>query len=159
MPIQIFATDLSESALRRARTGSYPETIEADVSPERLARFFSHEQGRYRVKPILRESVLFAPHNLIKDPPFSKLDLITCRNLLIYLDREIHAQVFDLFHYALRPDGYLLLSPSESMERTDLFHAVNKKYSLFHRSTVWAQEPRLPHAHSLAHRARRRRLG
>jgi len=144
VPIQIFATDLSESALRRARAGSYAEQIEADVSPARLARFFSREQGRYRVKPFLRESVLFAPHNLIKDPPFSKLDLITCRNLLIYLDREIHAQVFDLFHYALHPDGYLLLSPSESMERSDLFHAVNKKYSLFHRSTVWAQEPRLP---------------
>ena len=144
VPIQIFATDLSESALRRARNGSYPETIEADVAPERLARFFSHVQGRYLVKPVLRESVLFAPHNLIKDPPFSKLDLITCRNLLIYLDREIHAQVFDLFHYALRPDGYLLLSPAESMERTDLFHAIHKKYSLFHRSTVWTQEPRLP---------------
>jgi len=144
VPIQIFATDLSESALRRARSGSYPATIEADVSAARLARFFSHEQDRYLVKPLLRDSVLFAPHNLIKDPPFSKLDLITCRNLLIYLDREIHAQVFDLFHYALRPDGYLLLSPAESMERTDLFQAVNKKYSLFRRSTVWAQDPHRP---------------
>jgi len=144
VPIQVFATDLSESALRQARTGLYAEPIEADVSPERLARFFSREQGRYRVKPFVRETVLFAPHNLIKDPPFSKLDLISCRNLLIYLDREIHTQVFDLFHYALRPDGYLLLSPAESMERTDLFHAINKKYSLFHRSTVWGPAPRFP---------------
>jgi len=92
IPIQIFATDLSEPALLRGRAGLYPETIADDVSAERLARFFSREGGGYRVNQRLRDCVLFAPHNLLKDPPFSKLDLITCRNLLIYLNRDIHTQ-------------------------------------------------------------------
>lgn len=144
VPIQVFATDLSEPALLRGRAGLYPETIAADVSAERLARFFSPEGNGYRVNQRLRESVLFAPHNLLKDPPFSKLDLIACRNLLIYLNRDIHAQVFELFYYALRPDGYLVLSPSESNERTDLFHAINQKQSLFQRATVTPLTPRLP---------------
>ena len=142
--IQVFATDLSESALLRARAGVYPETIAADVSAERLARFFSREGSGYRVNQRLRECVLFAPHNLLKDPPFSKLDLIACRNLLIYLNRDTHAQIFELFYYALRPDGYLLLSPSESTERTDLFHAIHQKLSIFQRTTSAALTPRLP---------------
>lgn len=142
--IQVFATDLSESALLRARAGVYPETIAADVSAERLARFFSREGSGYRVNQRLRECVLFAPHNLLKDPPFSKLDLIACRNLLIYLNRDTHAQIFELFYYALRPNGYLLLSPSESTERTDLFHAINQKLSIFQRTTSAALTPRLP---------------
>lgn len=144
IPIQIFATDLSESALLRARAGIYPETIAADVSAERLARFFSREGSGYRVNQYLRECVLFAPHNLLKDPPFSKLDLIACRNLLIYLNRDTHAQIFELFYYALRPKGYLLLSPSESTERTDLFHAIHQKLSIFQRATSTTPTPRLP---------------
>ncbi len=144
VPIQIFATDLSAPALMQARAGKYPEQIEVDVSAARLQRFFDRDQGGYQVNQLLRESVLFAPHNLLKDPPFSKLDLITCRNLLIYLGRDIHAQIFELFHYALRPQGYLLLSPSESTDRTDLFHALNKQYSIFQRSIMPALTPRLP---------------
>jgi two-component system CheB/CheR fusion protein len=144
IPIQIFATDLSEPALLRGRAGLYPETIAADVSAERLARFFSREGGGYRVNQRLRDCVLFAPHNLLKDPPFSKLDLITCRNLLIYLNRDIHAQIFELFYYALRPDGYLLLSPSESTERSDLFHAIHQKQSIFQRTAITALAPHLP---------------
>ncbi len=144
LPIQIFATDLSQPALLRARAGLYPETIAADVSPQRLANFFQREESGYRVNQLLRECILFAAHNLFKDPPFSKLDLITCRNLLIYVDRDIHAQVFELFHYALRPDGFLVLSPSESIARIDLFHAINQKQSIFQRITSTASEPHLP---------------
>jgi two-component system CheB/CheR fusion protein len=101
--IQIFATDIDDDVVQAARTGVYPLTIEADVSPERLRRFFVLEQGRYRVRQELREMVLFAQHNVLKDSPFSRLDLVTCRNLLIYLKREAQERVFDVFHFALRP--------------------------------------------------------
>jgi two-component system CheB/CheR fusion protein len=142
--LQIFASDLSESALQRGRDGFYPETIAADVTPERLQRFFVKEQGGYRVRKEVRELVLFAPHNVLKDPPFSRLDLITCRNLLIYLERSVQRQVFELFHYALRPNGFLFLGPSEVVEGTDLFNNVSKKFSIFQRQNVAGQDLRLP---------------
>ena len=107
--IQVFASDLDEGALATAREGLYPATIEADVSEARLARFFVREDDHYRVSKALRDRVLFASHSLVKDPPFIRLDLISCRNLLIYLERDVQAQVFGIFRYALHPDGYLFL--------------------------------------------------
>ncbi|HMB93447.1 MAG TPA: chemotaxis protein CheB, partial [Rhodothermales bacterium] len=110
----IFATDIDEDAIAYAREGIYPENIAADVSPERLERFFSEHREGYQVKKQVREMVLFAVHNLIKDPPFSKLDLISCRNLLIYFNREVQKEVFALFHYALLPERFMMLGSSES---------------------------------------------
>jgi two-component system CheB/CheR fusion protein len=107
--MQIFASDPDEDALAYGREGVYPEAIAADVSEARLSRFFVREGSYYRVRKELRDMVLFAPHNLLKDPPFSQLDLISCRNLLIYFQRELQEKVYHLFHYALQPQGYLFL--------------------------------------------------
>jgi two-component system CheB/CheR fusion protein len=142
--IQIFATDIDEEAINQARQGIYPDTIAADVSAERLQRFFVAEQGRYRIKKEIRDLVLFAPHNLLRDPPFSKLDLITCRNLLIYLNREVQQQVLDLFHFVLRSSGFLLLGASESTDGVpSLFSPIDKAQRLFQRRTVPASAPPL----------------
>ena len=111
--IEIFASDLHEPSLRMARDGRFPDTIEGDVSAERLKRFFTKEENSYRIRQELREIVVFASHNLLRDPPFSRLDLIICRNLLIYLQRELQNDVIEVFHYALKPGGLLLLGPSE----------------------------------------------
>jgi two-component system CheB/CheR fusion protein len=135
--IQIFATDIDEAAIATAREGSYMETIEADVSPERLRRFFTKETGSYRVKKTVRERVLFAVHNLLKDPPFSRLDAVTCRNLLIYLNREAQAHIFDLFQYVLRPHGFMFLGNSESADgATNTFATVDKKQRIYRAETV-----------------------
>ncbi|WP_420456768.1 chemotaxis protein CheB [Rubrivirga sp.] len=144
--VQVFATDLSEEAVRTARTGVYPESIEADVSPERLRRFFAHESGRYRVAGPLREAVLFAPHSLLADPPFSRLDLVSCRNVLIYFQRDLQRRALALFHYALRPGGLLFLGTSESTDvGPDLFETLDKKARLFRRLDVETPAPALPH--------------
>lgn len=131
--IQIFATDIDEAAVRTAREGSYMETIEADVSPERLRRFFTKEPGGYRVKKAVRERVLFAVHDLLKDPPFSRLDAVTCRNLLIYLDREAQKHIFEVFRYVLRAKGFLFLGNSESVAdgAGNLFSVVNKRERIY----------------------------
>jgi hypothetical protein len=100
-PIQIFASDLDDASLARAREGLYPAAIETDVSWERLERFFHRQGSHYQVKRELRDMVLFANHSVLRDPPFSRLDLIACRNLLIYLQSEMQRNVFDIFHYAL----------------------------------------------------------
>ena len=143
--LQVFATDIDEEALAFGREGYYTGAIEADVSPERLRRFFNRENSGYRIKQELREIVLFAAHNLIKDAPFSRLDLVSCRNLLIYLDREVQQKVFGVFHYALRPGGFLFLGSSESAEADGrLFEILNKKRRLFGRSDAAASSPRLP---------------
>ena len=136
--LQLFATDIDEASLEIARQGVYPKSIKADVSTERLSQFFTVENDdRYRVKKELRESVVFAPHNLIRDAPFSHLDLISCRNLLIYFTPEVQQQVIALFHFALRPDGYLLLGPSESVgPHRDLFQTVSEKWRLFRRTAA-----------------------
>ena len=143
--LQIFATDIDEDALASARRGYYAGAIEADVSPERLRRFFAKEGEGYRIKQDVREIVVFASHNLIKDAPFSKLDLVSCRNLLIYLDREVQQKVFEVFHYALRPVGFLFLGSSESLD-TDgsLFETRDKKRRLFERIDTGVLPPRLP---------------
>jgi two-component system CheB/CheR fusion protein len=129
---QIFATDLDESAIQSAREALYPETISADLSEERLRRFFTKTERGYRVKRELRESVLFAIHDLLKDSPFSRLDLVSCRNLLIYLNREAQGEALQIFHFALNPRGALFLGVSDSVdEGSALFAVVDKKYRLF----------------------------
>lgn len=143
--IQIFATDIDEEAIATARAGSYPEAIEADVPPTRLRQFFTKEPGGYRVNKDVRERILFAAHNLIKDPPFSKLDAVTCRNLLIYLNRDVQEQVFELFHFALRPGGFIFLGPSESVDGApELFAPVSKKHRLFRAQAVARQARGIP---------------
>lgn len=142
--IQVFASDLHKRSLDSAREGIYPGDIETDVSSERLKRFFQKENGGYRIRKEVRELVVFAPHNLLADPPFSRIDLISCRNLLIYLDRSIQNDVVDLFHYALAPDGYLLLGSSESVEVSELFRAEDKKLCIYRRRNVSAPDLRLP---------------
>lgn len=131
--IQIFATDLDEAACRRARMGFYPGTIAADVSAERLERFFEPESGGHRVKHLLRDVVLFAPHDLLQDPPFSKLDLVSCRNLLIYLGPEAQERALQTFHYGLRRGGYLFLGAAEFTGDTGLFEAVDAKHRIYAR--------------------------
>jgi two-component system CheB/CheR fusion protein len=136
-PIQIFATDLDDEAIRVAREGVYPPTIEADVSEERLRRFFVKEPRGYRVRRELREMVLFAVHDVLKDSPFSKLDLVTCRNLLIYLSREAQTRVFETFHFALQAGGMMFLGASESVDDgSTLFSVVDKKHRIYRQRSA-----------------------
>jgi two-component system CheB/CheR fusion protein len=113
--LQIYATDIDDDAIASARAGTYPENIAIDVSPDRLRRFFVKEGAGFRIKKDIRENVVFAIQNVIKDPPFTKMDLISCRNLLIYLDADLQSRVIPAFHYALKPGGVLFLSPSEGI--------------------------------------------
>jgi two-component system CheB/CheR fusion protein len=135
--LQVFATDLDAEAISVAREGFYTEAEVADISPERLQRFFVKENERYRVKRQLRETVLFATHNLISDPPFSHLDFISCRNLLIYLNRAAQTRVLELLHFALNPNGFLFLGNSESIEGAiDLFSTFDKDHHIFQSRPV-----------------------
>ena len=130
--VQLFATDIDEQSLAVARDGLYTLQDAADVPAERLRRFFVKEGDGYRVRKELREIVLFALHNIIRDPPFSHLDLVSCRNLLIYLNRTAQRRVGDVMHFALNPGGYLFLGTSESLEGGgDLFVAVDKEAHIF----------------------------
>ncbi len=132
MRVQIFATDLDDGALSTGREGRYPLSIEADVSAERLSRFFSNEGTHYRVREDVREMVLFATHSALKDPPFLKLDLVSCRNLLIYLDRTLQRQICATFHYALNPHGMLFLGSAETVDLTpELFRAVDRDARIY----------------------------
>lgn len=135
--IQIFATDIDEEAIGVAREGRYPETIMADVTEERLRRFFNLEKGMYRIRREIREMVLFASHNVLKDSPFSRLDMICCRNLLIYLTKEAQSRLFDLFHFALAEKGKLFLGSSESAEDARmLFAPLNKEHRIFEKKVT-----------------------
>ncbi|WKB51989.1 CheR family methyltransferase [Eleftheria terrae] len=135
--IQVFATDIDHQAIAVARSGAYPEAIVTDVPPARLRQFFQKETSQYRVRQEVREKVLFAAHNILRDPPFSRLDLICCRNLLIYLDREVHPRIFEMFHFALRPGGYLFLGSSESADAaSQLFSVVDKKNRIYRANIV-----------------------
>ena len=130
--VQIYATDIDDDAISIARSGIYPENIAIDVSPERLRRFFTKEEAGFRIKKDVRELVVFALQNIIKDPPFTKLDLISCRNLLIYLESETQNRIIPMFHYALKPEGVLFLSPSEGIGNfTDLFSPIDKKLKIY----------------------------
>ncbi|MBV8864840.1 MAG: hypothetical protein JO210_05510, partial [Acidobacteriaceae bacterium] len=142
--VQVFASDLHKHSLDRGREGFYPGDIETDVSAERLKRFFQNENGGYRIRKELRELVVFAPHNLLSDPPFSRLDLVSCRNLLIYLEPEVQREVIALFHYALCENGTLLLGSAEVADAPELFRAQDKKLCLYRKRNVPPLEPRLP---------------
>lgn len=135
--LQIFATDLNEALLDKARHGVYAKSLAAEITPERLRRFFVEEEGGYRVAKSLREMVVFARQNLIADPPFSRMDLISCRNLLIYLEPSLQKKALPTFHYALKPTGFLLLGASESIGSfTDLFETVDKKHKIYSRKSA-----------------------
>jgi two-component system CheB/CheR fusion protein len=150
---QIYATDLDDDAIATARAGRYPLNIAADVSPERLRRFFTRDDSGYRIKNEIREMVVFAVQNVIKDPPFTKLDLLSCRNLMIYLEPELQNRLLPTFHYALKPGGMLFLSASESIgNHADLFSAVNRKWKIY-RAEHSASASRMLMHNSLAWRA------
>lgn len=141
--VQIFATDIDEMAIGIARTGRYPALLLRDVSPERLERFFIAADNAYQVRQELREMCTFSAHSVIRDPPFSRINLISCRNLLIYLDPELQDRVIPSFHYALVPGGFLLLGGSEMVARRgELFVPVDKKHRIFRRPD--APAPPLP---------------
>jgi two-component system CheB/CheR fusion protein len=132
--VQLFGTDIDERALTIARTGQYPRSLLANVSPERLKRFFVSDGHTYQLLREIRDLCIFSPHSVLRDPPFSRLDLISCRNLLIYLNAELQARVIPVFHYALKPDGYLFLGLSETVTRHgDLFAPVDKHYRTYKR--------------------------
>ncbi|HEY3520050.1 MAG TPA: CheR family methyltransferase, partial [Rhodanobacteraceae bacterium] len=139
---QVFASDIDEAAIAWGRAGVYPESIVTDVPPARLRQFFNKEQHRYRINKGIRDRVLFALHNVLRDPPFSRLDLISCRNLLIYLDREVQTKLLEMFQFALRPGGMLFLGSSESADAaTSHFDVVDKKHRIY-RSRAQARSPR-----------------
>jgi two-component system CheB/CheR fusion protein len=130
--LQIYATDIDDDAIATARAGNYPPNIAIDVSPERLRRFFAKGENGFRIKKEIREMVVFAVQNVITDPPFTKMDLISCRNVLIYLEAELQNRVIPAFHYALRPGGVLFLSPSEGIGNFfDLFAPLDKKWKIY----------------------------
>jgi len=142
-PLQLFATDIDERAVATARAGLYPASIADEMSQERLARFFTAEPGGgfYRVKKTLRDLLVFSEHDVIKDPPFSRLDLISCRNLMIYLGSALQKKLIPLMHYALNPHGFLMLGSSEGVGDTlDLFEARDRKAKIFQRR---ASQPRI----------------
>jgi PAS domain S-box-containing protein len=152
-PIQVFATDLSDTvSLEKARAGLYPESIEAEVSPERLRRFFSKEDGKYRINKSIRDLCVFAKQNIVGDPPFSRVDLISCRNVLIYLAPPLQERVLPTFHYALNPTGFLMLGTSETVGAfSDLFHVVDKKHKIYRKKpTAFWQYPHFNAADYLA---------
>lgn len=135
--IKAFATDISERAVDKARVGIYPASISVDVAPERLARFFRPSDGGYQINKVVRDACVFARQDVTRDPPFSQLDLISCRNVLIYLGSALQARVFPVFHYALKPEGFLILGNSESVGPfTDLFLPFDKRRHFFRRSSV-----------------------
>src|SRR5499427_8936645 len=143
-PIQVFGSDLDSRALASAREGRYPLAIEADVSEDRLRRFFTREGDHYRIRQEVRDIVLFAVHDLLKDPPFSHIDLISCRNVLIYLDRELQEQVISTFHYALNPSGYVFLGASETAENPPgLFRNVDRTARIYQSTAAAGDKPRL----------------
>jgi two-component system CheB/CheR fusion protein len=132
LKVQLYATDLDDDAIALARAGCYPPNIAQDLTPERLRRYFIKEDAGYRVKKEIRELVVFAIQNVIKDPPFTKLDLLSCRNLMIYLEPELQNRLIPAFHYALKPSGLLFLSPSESTgNHHDLFTPINRKWKIY----------------------------
>ncbi|MBP3959926.1 response regulator [Gemmata sp. G18] len=142
VPVKIMATDANDGALVRARAGIYPENIEADVSPERLRKFFRPVPGGYRVSPAVRDLCVFARHDLTADPPFARMDLISCRNVLIYFDATLQRRVVPQFHYALRPGGYLLLGPSEAIGPfADLFVPVGRDDRIYTRTLAPTRLP------------------
>ncbi|MDP1785152.1 MAG: chemotaxis protein CheB, partial [Sulfuricurvum sp.] len=146
--VQVFATDIDANAIATARAGIYPASIATYVSEERLARFFTVEANgsTYRIHKNIRNMVIFSEHDLIKDPPFSKLDFIICRNLMIYMNAELQKRLIPLFHYALNPNGTLFLGSSESIgEFSDLFSTLDLKSKLYRRNDHISNSNRKAH--------------
>jgi two-component system CheB/CheR fusion protein len=140
IPMQFFGTDVSELSIAKARDAVYPENILSDVSPERLRKFFVKVENGYRVSKTIRDMCIFAQHNLLNDPPFSQMNLVCCRNLLIYLEPQLQNKVLSLFHYALRRGGFLVLGLGESIgRRSKLFAVENRTYRIFSRKDGVAQ--------------------
>ncbi len=137
--IQIFATDISDTALQKARTGIYPESIQKNISKERLNRFFIKTENGYKIAKSIRDICVFSRHDIIIDPPFANIDLICCRNLLIYFDSTLQKHVLPILHYALKPEGFLCLGHSESVGKlTTLFRAIDKNKNIYSRSASTA---------------------
>ena len=152
--IQVFGTDVDERAIAAARKGFFPANIEADVSPRRLQRFFTSTESGYVIQKLIRETVVFAPQDLTADPPFIKMDMVSCRNLLIYFSPELQKKILPIFHYALNPNGVLFLGTAEGIGNfQELFSAVDSKRKVFRRSETTAVQTRpmdIPrHAHSV----------
>ena len=144
-PVQIFGTDINEDNIEFARHGIYPASIQKDVGKKRLDRFFIKKDQSYQIQNNIREMIVFAPHNIIKDPPFTRLDLICCRNLLIYLDANLQKKLIPLFHYVLEKNGLLFLGSSESIgDFRDLFDAVDTKVKIYKRRDSAVAMQRLP---------------
>ena len=140
--IQLFGTDANERGIEKARTGIYPERIAQEISPERLRRFFTKVDGGFRVSKIVRDLCVFAKQNVAEDPPFSRMNLIVCRNLLIYLGAELQRKVIPMLHYALRPSGFLFLGNAESVAGFAAFFApIDKKYKIFIKKALTNRHP------------------
>ena len=140
-PIQFFGTDVSESSVAKARSGVYAENIQGDVSPDRLRKFFSEVEGGYRISKSIRDMCIFAQHNVVRDPPFSQMDVICCRNVLIYLEPVLQSKVISLFHYALRPGGYLVLGTSEGLgAAANLFTTEDRACKIFSKKASRARQ-------------------
>ncbi len=143
--VQIFATDLDERSLNVARRGIYPRSVANEISPARFKRFFEPNGHRFQVTKELRKLVVFSPHNLISDPPFSRLNLISCRNLLIYLGPHLQNKLMSVFHYSLRDGGFLFLGSSESVAgHSELFRIVDAKHRIAQRKSTGAHRMKLP---------------
>src|SRR5262249_32428643 len=143
--VQIFATDIDEAALGVARTGRYPDTLLQGVSKERLERFFISQGTRYRINKPIRDLCGFSSHSVVRDPPFSRLAPLSCRHMLISLNSELQNHVIPIFHYALKPNGFLFLGTSENIsQHGDLFTSIDKKNRVFQRREDGAAMPHLP---------------
>ena len=138
IPVQIFGTDLSEGAIQKARTGIYKESIEADVSPLRLRRFFHKVDAGYQISQSIRDLCIFSSQNVFSDPPFSRIDLISCRNVMIYLSQSLQKKVIPIFHYALNPTGFLIIGSTEGLlgAGSELFDMVDKKQKIYRKRIV-----------------------
>lgn len=138
VPIQIFGTDLSESAVQRARTAIYKESIETDVSPSRLRRFFLKSDSGYQISKAVRDLCIFSTQNVFNDPPFSRMDLVSCRNVMIYLSQSLQKRVIPIFHYALNPNGFLMIGNTEGLlgAGSELFQMADKKQKIYRKKLV-----------------------
>src|SRR6266852_3165569 len=138
IPIQLFGTDLGQGGIEKARAGIYPQSIAADVSPERLRRFFVKVEGGYRINKTIRDICVFARQNLLQDPPFSRIDVVRCRNVLIYLGPVLQKRIMPIFHYALKPRGFLMLGGAEGILGTasDLFELMDRKHKIYCRKST-----------------------
>ena len=142
--VQVFATDIDREIIKIARRGTYQKSIESDIGPERLSKYFSQSGNELKINKSIREMLVFAPHNIIKDPPFTELDMICCRNLLIYLQRELQARLFPRFQYSLKENGILFLGTSESLgSHSDIFSVIDKKWKIYKRGKELSRKPML----------------